>query len=156
MAVSRHRRQPTRLRRAERLRGRQISEADIPAIAVLVSRGCPSHNREYWLRTLKRLRRRANPAGRAENRERRCTGHANRSLGPCSPLPSRPLLATEIDNIDAARALDDLGDWRGIDPPHIGHARYARSEPPMSEPSQRCSKPSCTTRQFLRGYARLQ
>jgi hypothetical protein len=46
-----------------RLRGRQIDEADIPAIATLLTRGFPWHGQQFWLRALEQLRRRDHPPG---------------------------------------------------------------------------------------------
>jgi hypothetical protein len=37
---------------------RQISEADIPAIATLLTRGFPNRNRQFWLHALEQLKRR--------------------------------------------------------------------------------------------------
>src|SRR5215472_18773319 len=45
------------------LRGRQIHEADIPAIATLLTRGFPWRSRQFWLRALEQLRRREPPPG---------------------------------------------------------------------------------------------
>jgi hypothetical protein len=44
-----------------RVRGRQICEADIPAIATLLTRGFPRRTRVFWLRALEQLRRREPP-----------------------------------------------------------------------------------------------
>jgi hypothetical protein len=46
-----------------RLRGRQIREADIPAVATLLTRGFPWRSRQFWLRALEQLRRREPPPG---------------------------------------------------------------------------------------------
>jgi hypothetical protein len=44
-----------------KVRCRQISEADIPAIATLLTRGFRGHNRLFWLHALEQLRRREYP-----------------------------------------------------------------------------------------------
>lgn len=45
------------------LRCRQINEADIGAVATLLSRGFPNHDREFWLRAFKQLTRHEPPPG---------------------------------------------------------------------------------------------
>jgi hypothetical protein len=48
---------------AAKLRVREIREADLPAIAALLSRGFAFRSIDYWLRGLKRHERRPRPAG---------------------------------------------------------------------------------------------
>jgi hypothetical protein len=45
------------------LRCRQIDEADIGAVATLLARGFPAHDREFWLRAFAQLTRHAPPSG---------------------------------------------------------------------------------------------
>jgi hypothetical protein len=44
-----------------KLRGRQIGEADIPAIATLLARGFPGRSHQFWMRALEQLRKRELP-----------------------------------------------------------------------------------------------
>jgi hypothetical protein len=46
-----------------RLRCRQIEDADIEAVASLLARGFPAHDRRFWLAALAQLTRHATPAG---------------------------------------------------------------------------------------------
>jgi hypothetical protein len=45
------------------IRCRQIAEADIPAVATLLSRGFPNRTRQFWLRALARLQGHQPPTG---------------------------------------------------------------------------------------------
>lgn len=46
-----------------RLRSRQIAEPDFDALAALLARGFPNHNRQFWLAALVRLRDHSTPVG---------------------------------------------------------------------------------------------
>jgi hypothetical protein len=48
---------------APQIRCRQIGEADIAAVAMLLTRGFPNREREFWQRALERLKKHRPPAG---------------------------------------------------------------------------------------------
>jgi hypothetical protein len=46
-----------------KIRSRQIADSDLDAMATLLTKGFPDHNRQFWLRAFARLRNHSTPAG---------------------------------------------------------------------------------------------
>src|SRR5438034_4743440 len=46
-----------------KIRSRQIIEADIPAVVMLLAKGFPVHSRQFWLRVFERLAKHSTPVG---------------------------------------------------------------------------------------------
>jgi hypothetical protein len=86
-----------------RLRGRQIRETDIPAIATLLTRGFPWHSRQFWLRALEQLGRREPPPGLPKY------GYLIESDG--APVGEVLLICSKMQTNDTVATRCNLSSW---------------------------------------------